>query len=189
MPKSKNRKQHTQKVNQFKNKIKTMNQEQKFEIPEVRSIPIWDNEATIGMKGFEWEVIFNSLMQLQTAQQAANAIMSRNIVEGVIKLDFEKFDKTTQNYVPMTDEEKVPYVEDFNKRIEAAKRPQSNGIIEPDGLVTQEGVPVKAADLKKANVGVETSQAEVKPKATRKPRAAKVVKMDTSTNEVGPGNA
>jgi hypothetical protein len=53
------------------------------------------------------------------AQQAAQAVMTRHLVNGTIKLDFEKLDPQTLTYGPMTDEEKAPYLENFNKAINA----------------------------------------------------------------------
>lgn len=161
MPTSKNRKNHSQKLKQRKQT--QMNEQNQFEVPAVRSVPVWDNNAEIVMTGFEFEAIFNNLMALQTAQQAVNGIMSRNIINGVIQMDFEKISDDRQSYVPMTEEEKVPHRAEFAKAIEAAKRPQG-AIIQPEkpSLVTPEGVEVTSADLQK-------------PKAKRTPKA-KVVK-------------
>lgn len=166
MPKSKNRKDHKQKLNQFKTKQKQMSNEQQFEIPAVRNVPVWANDAKIEMNGFEFEAIFNGLMQIQAAQQAVNGIMSRNILSGNIQMDFEKISDDKQSYVPMTEEEKAPYKAEFEKAVEAAKRPKGV-IVQPEApaLVTPEGVEVTSADLKAAE----------KPKRAPK---AKVVKGD-----------
>lgn len=160
MPISKNRKEHKTKVKQSKER-QMSEQNKPFEIPEVRNVPVWANDAIIEMKGFEFEALFNGLMQIQTAQQAVNGIMSRNVLNGTIKMDFEKFDKTKQEYVPMSDEEKAPYVKNFEDAVEAAKKPQvaetNAPLIQeaPTQFVTPDGVPVSSEDLIKPEEGQE----------------------------------
>jgi hypothetical protein len=136
MPKSKNRTEHKQKLNQFKQNQKM--EQNKMEIPAVRNIPIWGNDTEIVMKGFEWEAIFNGLMGIQTAQQAANSVMTRNVLNGTINMDFEKFDKEKGAYVPMTPAEKEPYIADFEKAKQAAKgigtEKVASAILNSDGL-------------------------------------------------------
>lgn len=120
--KTKHRKNHKTKVNNYKNKIKQMTENSNVpQMPPVRNIPVWDKNATIKIKGFEWEVIFNTIQSLQVLQQAASSVMSRNIIEGVIEMDFEKLDPTTLKYVEMTQEEKDPYVKEFHDYITNAK--------------------------------------------------------------------
>lgn len=156
MSKSKNNETHKQRLNNFKKttKEKQMSEQNKpFEIPEVRNVPVWANDAIIEMKGFEFEALFNGLMQIQTAQQAVNGIMSRNVLNGTVKMDFEKFDKAKQEYVPMSDEEKAPYVKNFEDAVAAAKKPQvaetNAPLIQeaPTQFVTPDGVPVTSEDL------------------------------------------
>ena len=91
------------------------------QMPEVRAIPRWESNADVLVKGIEWEAIQNSVAQFQNAMQAIQAVMSRNIVEGVIILDYEKLDPNTLQYVEMTDEEKAPYVESSKTQIEGIK--------------------------------------------------------------------
>lgn len=152
MPKSKNRKEHKTKLQKFKTKQKNMS-EPTMQIPEVRNVPVWANDAKIEMTGYEFEALYNGLQQIQMAQQSVNGIMSRNILNGTIKMEFEKFDKTAQNYVPMTEEEKAPFKEDFAKAVEAAKNPKNvePSIIEqPESvLVAPDGMPVTSEDLPK----------------------------------------
>lgn len=160
MPQSKNRKNHKTQVNKFKNKIKQQMSEAQNaaqqQIPPVRSVPVWANDAVIKMSGLEFEAMYNTLMQMQLAQQAANSIMSKNILDGTIQMDFEKLSDDKQSYVPMTDEEKAPHVEQFAMALEAARRPQSQ-IIQPEtGLVDANGDAVgsepKAKKAPKAKV-------------------------------------
>jgi hypothetical protein len=160
MPISKNRKEHKTKVKQLKER-QMSEQNKPFEVPEVRNVPVWANDAIIEMKGFEFEALFNGLMQIQTAQQAVNGIMSRNVLNGTVKMDFEKFDKAKQEYVPMSDEEKAPYVKNFEDAVEAAKKPQvaetNAPLIQeaPTQFVTPDGVPVSSEDLIKPEEGQE----------------------------------
>jgi len=137
MATSKHRKNHKEKVNNYKNqKSKTMSTERQVpQMPEVQSIPTWAGDAKIEVTGAEWEAIQNGLTSIQYAQQAAQAVMSRAIVEGVIKMDFEKLNPQTLQYETMTDEEKAPHLENFNAAIEkvkaAAKEIKEPSIIVP----------------------------------------------------------
>ncbi len=70
------------------------------QMPEVRNVPVWASDAEIVLTGFEWEAIQNALVQVQIAQQAAQSVMSRNIISGVVKMDFEKLNPQTLQYEP-----------------------------------------------------------------------------------------
>lgn len=163
---SKNNKSHKKRVNNFKTKIKTKmsqtNQQGPQQMPPVRSIPVWDPNAKIEVTGFEWEAINNGLLQVQIAQQAVQAIMSRNIVEGTITLDFEKLNPKSLQYEPMTDGEKAPYIENMKKTIDAIKNPKSqtdqayeaaidhavDEQVAPGEIITTEGKSAKKAVTK-----------------------------------------
>lgn len=154
MAKTKHNSSHKTRVNNFKNqnkqKLKNMAENTPgYEIPEVRNVPVWANDSKIVITGFEFECLFNSLMQVQTAQQAVNGIMSRNILEGNIQMDFEKYDPARKDYGPMTDEEKVPYKADFAKAVEAAKRPQTENkiITPPTDFVDSDGNTISSKNL------------------------------------------
>ena len=136
MATSKHRKNHKEKLQTFKQKSKTMSTEKQIpQMPEIQSIPTWAGDSKIEVTGKEWEAIQNGLTSIQYAQQAAQAVMSRAIVEGVIKMDFEKLNPQTMQYEPMTDEEKAPHLENFNTAIEkikaAAKEAKESSIIVP----------------------------------------------------------
>lgn len=87
-------------------------------MPEVRAVPIWAPDASISVTGAEWEAIQNMLANLQVSAQAIQAVMSRNIIEGTIKLDYQKLNSKTLTYEEMTDEEKAPYEENTRNAIE-----------------------------------------------------------------------
>lgn len=190
MPKSKNRKNHNTKLNKYKNQ-KNMS-EQQYEIPEVRNIPIWANDAVIPITGVEFEAIFNNLMSLQTAQQAVNGIMSRSILDGIIQMDFERYDKEKKDYVPMSEEAKAPYKADFAKAVAAAKAPKpQEGLIEKEPLIVNpltgkemksDTLPKQEAKVVKGDFGVKESLTDEKPKATRKKKEVATTNDVPTTN-------
>lgn len=133
---SKNRpkhKEHKKTVNNLKTKTKQkMNENQTTAattanqaMPPVRSVPVWSPEADILVKGFEWEAIQNGLANLSYAMNAGQSIMSRNILSGVITMDFQKLDATGTDYEAMTAEEKAPHIEQFQGQINAFKEAQA----------------------------------------------------------------
>lgn len=91
------------------------------QMPEVRAVPTWSPDANISVTGMEWEAIHNGLVHMQVIMQAVQAVMSRNIMDNTIELDYEKLNSKTLQYEKMTDEEKAPYIENFNKAKEAIK--------------------------------------------------------------------
>src|ERR1700753_3291252 len=117
MPSSKHRKNHQQKLNKYKHKHMEQNQSTNQPLPQQlpshRSVPVWDPQVDIHIKGYEWEVIYNFIGSSQVAAQAAQGVMSRNIVNGTIKMEFEKLDPQKLQYVEMTDEEKAPLRKQF----------------------------------------------------------------------------
>lgn len=135
---SKNRKEHKQKLNKRKTNQKNMsNQEKNVAMPPVRTIPTWNPEANITLKGFEWEAIQNGLGSLQLSMQAAQSVMSRNIIDGNIQMDFEKLNNATMQYEPMTEEEKAPHRKAFDEQIAAFKEAQKSGQGLQKGVVEQ----------------------------------------------------
>lgn len=130
MPESKNRKEHKIKLTKRKKEQMEQNTKQVKEqlsntLPPVRNVPTWEADATIKLSGIEWEVIFNGLSQLAQLQQAAQGIMSRNILDGTIKMVFQKLDAATMQYGEMTPEEMKPYQEQFSQMIANVKEAAS----------------------------------------------------------------
>lgn len=128
MSKVTHRKNHYKKLQNFKQKQKQMSKEQTEQIPqmpEIRNIPTWDKDANIELKGYEWEVIYNSIASLQVLQQVAQGVMSRNVLNGTVDMDFQKLDPQTLQYVNMTDEEKASYKAEFASMIENVKKQQA----------------------------------------------------------------
>lgn len=129
MATSRHRKNHKEKLNNYKTKIKNMSEQAQTStgpidprLPEIQNTPYWDPNDIIKVKGWEWEVIYNSLVAFQTLSQAINTITSRSIVEGVIKMDFKKLNPQTLQYEEMTPEEKAPYDADFAAMVETFRK-------------------------------------------------------------------
>lgn len=130
MSKTTHRKDHKEKLNKYKNNLKNMSKQQTTkpnaqQYPPIRNVPTWDKDANIVIKGYEWEIIYNGIASMQMLLQAASSVMSRNITDGVIDMDFEKLDPATLTYVEMSPEEKAPYLEDFNKMVQQMRNPVS----------------------------------------------------------------
>lgn len=161
MPKSRKNKDRKDNLKTYKNKKKTMNQNAELaqSMPPIRNIPHWKGEDNIDVKGFEWEAIINAFNQLQIGLQAIQAVMSRNIVNGTVVMDFEKLDPETLTYKPMVADEKLKYEIEFaeavkafkDEREAAGKRPESTST-----LVDTDGEPLKA------EVTAETPKPEAK---------------------------
>ncbi len=116
-------------------------------LPEVRNFPVWKGDDLIEVSGAEWEAVNNFIDQAQGALYAVNSVMSRNIVKGTIKMKFEKLNKATLSYEPMTAEEEAPYQEELAKAIESAKKIQADRDAaaakeQPLEYPSQEGIPV-----------------------------------------------
>lgn len=175
MPESKHRKKHKQQLSKFKTKQQKMSQQLPPQMPEVRNVPVWASDAKIEISGFEWEAIQNGLVQVQIMQQAAQAVMTRNIVNGTIKMDFEKLNPKTLQYEPMTDEEKAPHQAQFAKIIETIKagpqpQPQKEAE-EPSVILNAQG-----ESASKSTAEVATEAVTDAPK-----EEAKVIKLDAKT--------
>ena len=121
MTKTRKNKSRKQQLLKFKNSRK-MSENKNLTMPSIRNVPIWDGNAKFEVYAFEWEAIQNGLVNIQLAQQAAQSVMSRNILNGVVRMDFEKLNPQTLQYEPMDDEEKKEYADQFNETIESFKK-------------------------------------------------------------------
>lgn len=157
MPKVSKSKDHKIRLQKFKTNQKrsmTENKTQAPQLPPYRHVPVWDKDSKVGILGYEWEVIYNTVAQMQLLAQATNAVMSRNIVNGVIGMDFQKLDPATLDYVEMTPEEKAPLIEDFKNTLDKLKESekaakQGNSIpIATDSEVEVKSKPAKVVKMK-----------------------------------------
>lgn len=108
------------------NKEQTTVENQIPPMPEVRVVPIWSPDAVIEITGAEWHAIQEGLSLIQGSMQAAQAVMAKNIVKGVIDLDCEKLNPKTLSYEPMTADEKEPHLKTLKEQITAAATQASN---------------------------------------------------------------
>jgi hypothetical protein len=135
---------------QIKNKINTIMSErtqqsnQPVGMPEIRQSPVWKSDEMLEITGAEWETLFNFVENSSAAFMAANAVMSRNIINGKVKLKFEKLNKESFMYEDMTSEEEAPYQAEVQKAIDAAVKAvsQSNSAI-----VTSEEIEAESAEI------------------------------------------
>lgn len=155
MAKSKNRPEQKQKLKKRKEKIMSEQNKaaQAAQMPAVRNVPVWDPNALIEITGIEFEAIQNGLTQIQLAQQATQSVMSRNILNGTITMEFEKLNPQTLRYEAMTAEEQAPHVEQFNKQVAAfkeatAKAQQAQSApVEPQVAVSEDESPKTEAKV------------------------------------------
>lgn len=134
MPKTKTNKSRKDKVNNYKKQHKKeliMSQVQN-NLPEVREVPTWNPTEKIEVTGVEFEMIYNGVTQLQSIFAAAQSIMSRNLLNGKIRMNFEKL--VDGQYVPMTEEEQAPKREEYQKLI--------NSILSQQAKAETEQLPV-----------------------------------------------
>lgn len=172
MPKSRKNKDRKENLLNYKTKRKQMNQELAQKLPPVRSIPTWPQDAKIEVTGFEWEAIQNAIVQMQVAQQAAQSIMSRNILNGQITMDFEKLNPQTLEYEPMNVEEKQKHVNEYNEMLanfkaSLNKRAETiEPVVAESTIITESGQPY-----------VGENESEPEPQTSN---GAKVIQMVTN---------
>lgn len=171
MPKSKVDKSRKQKVQDYKQVkqiekqiAKSMSiekqapQQQTEGLPAVRHVPFWSSKEQLEVLGIEFEAMNNFIVQAQNAIYATNSVMNRNILNGKVKVRFEKLDESGQNYVPMTADEEVPYQKDFQDMVNAVRERESGSNQSADptpesptasetlvvSLVSAEGEPISS---------------------------------------------
>lgn len=94
-----------------KSKTQSMSEVNQPQLPEVRQIPVWSSKETIEMNGVEFQAIYEAMATIQQTAMVLQNIVTRNIMNEKIRLDFEKLDPSTNSYVQMTEEEKAPHAE------------------------------------------------------------------------------
>lgn len=148
MSKTTHRPKHAQQLQKFKQKLKMAKEKEVGQtLPEFRNIPVWDANAKIEIFGYEWEVIYNTVAQMQLLGQATNAVMSRNIVNGNISMDFEKLNAESLAYESMSDSDKAPLKADFEKMVVNLRNQQNEQMAMKSH---EEGKVVKLPKEKKA---------------------------------------
>ena len=94
-----------------KSKTQSMSEQTTPQLPELRQVPIWSAKETIEMNGVEFQAIYEAIATIQQTAMVLQNIVTRNIMNEKIRLDFEKLDPQTNSYVQMTEEEKAPHAE------------------------------------------------------------------------------
>lgn len=151
MSKSRTNKDRKQNVLNYKSKHKKpMSKKQQELDPTVKPSPFWPGDAKIEMFGAEWDAIFNFINSVAPAYAACSSVMNRGVLDGVIKIRFERQDPTTGEVTPLSPEEEVPYQQQFQETIKQAKEIAAQAVAkanqpeqenEPD-YPSQEGLPV-----------------------------------------------
>lgn len=166
MAKSKTNPKRKQKQLNYKNshKRKTMENNQQ-QLPEVRNVPVWKSTDKFEMNGLEFQEIFNFLNNINGAYMATQSIMNKNIMNGTVKMQFEKINPETGQYEPLSGDDAKPYEDDFNAMVETVRKqnenpqpsaqPQEEPSIERlDAIVDANGVPYNEEDRGKPNLTI-----------------------------------
>lgn len=104
--------------------------------PQVREVPYWNPRDTISMLGIEFETLYNGIQDVNYSIQrlfaVSQAVMQRNILDGTIRVRFEKLvtkhtdtGEPYQDYEVMSDEEQAPHIENFEKLVASIKENQA----------------------------------------------------------------
>lgn len=158
--KNKNRQDN---LNKFKSKHKK--QMPKELNNDVRQYPVWDADQVLEVYGAEWDAIFNFVNSVQTAYMACSSVMNRAVLDGKVRLKFEKA-LPNGEFAPMTPEEEKPYQEQFAETVrkakeiaaEAVKRakqpepPSQEGLPHIDALVDSSGTPISSENRGEAKI-------------------------------------
>lgn len=100
----------------------TPNVPQQEGLPEVKHVPYWSSKEPLEIIGIEFEAMNNFIAQAQNAVYACNSVMNRNILNGKIKVKFEKLNDSKTDYVEMTEAEQEPYKKDFEAMVNSLKQ-------------------------------------------------------------------
>lgn len=112
------------------------------QLSPVRQLPVWKSSDKIVLNGLEWEAIFNFINNTQDAFMAMNNVMNRHVIEGTIKMKFQKLSGT--EYVDMTPEEEAPYQKEFQDMLQQAHELAADAVAknqEKDLAQSQKDVP------------------------------------------------
>lgn len=157
MPESRKNKGRKVQQDQFKESKQTQ-KNSLLQDPNIRQFPLWNSDTKIEMFGREWEEIFNFINGVQGAYAACSSVMNRGVLDGTIKMRFEKLNANGQ-FVPMTPQEEKPYQEEFSQLIKQAKSiadqaikqskqqpepPSQEGLPNLNDIVDANGNPVKS---------------------------------------------
>jgi hypothetical protein len=141
MATSRNRKEHSEKLETFKSKKKQQMSEQTNQanvnvqqpqqqnpnaLPPVREVPTWKSDEQLVITGLEFEYIYNFITSVGQSYAAAQSVMNRALLSDKVVMEFDKLvvhENGTQEYVRMSNEESLPHKEEFAKLVAAVKNP------------------------------------------------------------------
>lgn len=131
---------HKNTIKQNRRKMEKQNQTQ---LPPVTQVPVWKSTDVIEVTGQEWQIISDYLSQAERATMAFHAVMNRNVLNGVIKLQFQKLNDEKTQYVAMSEDEQKPYQDEFQTMLKQAKEIAQKTVeqAEAEEENSQEGVP------------------------------------------------
>lgn len=150
MPKSRKNSNRESNLKSFKEKNKQIKQIKQMSttqqspnqavnnLPEIRQSPVWNSADMLEISGQELKQILDFVEQSTSAFYATNAVMSRNIINGKVKLKFEKLNEAKNDYLEMTPEEEAPYQNEVQLAIKAAIGVQNNVPEQLEGPITAE---------------------------------------------------
>lgn len=142
MAKSRTNKDRKQNVNNYKSKHKKpMSKKQQELDPSVKTSPYWAGDANITLFGAEWDAIFNFINSVAPAYAACSSVMNRGVLEGTVKVRFERQDPTTGEVTPLSPEEEVPYQQQFQETIKQAKEIAAQAVKKVNETADQENQP------------------------------------------------
>lgn len=99
------------------------------QLPAVRQSPVWKSTDTITLSGQEFEYIYNYVQAASNAFTACQSVMARHLVDGTIKMEFEKLlhdqNGNPINYQRMNEEEAAPHKEEFEKLLDTLRANQN----------------------------------------------------------------
>lgn len=166
MPKSRKDKTRTENVERFKEAhTPKQGQPSLLQDPSIRQYPVWSGQETIEMYGAEWEQIFNFINGVQSAYMAVNSVMNRNVLNGKIKMKFDRVNPDGTS-TPLTAEEEKPYQDEFAKILAQAKQiaehavkqaqqpepPSQEGLQNLNDIVDANGKPYQKEELEVPNM-------------------------------------
>lgn len=122
MAKSRKDPKRARKLIKYKNKYKRRNMEKTTQqLPPVTQYPVWNANDKIEVNGAEWEAIGQLLQSAESAIAAYHAVMNKNVLNGTIRMKFQKLNEAGTEYVDMAPEEDAKHQAEFQGMLKQAK--------------------------------------------------------------------
>ena len=113
----------------------------------IRQIPVWKSTETLEVNGLEWQAIARHFETINEAFMAFHSVINRNMLNGKIKIEFQKINEEG-GYEPMSEEEQKPYQEEIEKMIQQANTIAQQSVNQAkaerlDTIVNEHGKPFR----------------------------------------------